>query len=179
VATQSYAKRYARAVYEIALEQNEPDRWQADLRRIAVLGEDEALRVLLASPKLSFEDKMAMIEPQLSGVSPMARNLASLLIARNKINLTSGIATQYQALLDKARGIERAEVTTAIPLDDQAKDRVQKALSALVGKTVIVENKVDAGIIGGIVARIDGKLLEGSTRNRLAALNKELAGVER
>ena len=81
--------------------------------------------------------------------------------------------------MDSYRGIEQAEVTTAFPLDDEDKLRLEERLGATVGKKVVLKPEVDSSIIGGIVARIGGKLLDGSTRSKLVALKRELASAER
>ena len=109
----------------------------------------------------------------------MARNLAYLLVSRNKMNLIGGIVEQYRHLLDVYRGVQHAVVTTAVPLDDNEKEQIKNTLGSLTGEKIELETRVDPGIIGGLIARIDGKLLEGSTRNRLLVLKKELVGKER
>ena len=91
--------------------------------------------------------------------------------------MVGDIADEYQRLLDSHRGIEQAEVTTAIPLDDEDKQRLAEYLGAVVGKKVMLKPKVDSGLIGGIVARVGDKLLDGSTRSKLAALREQLAGA--
>ena len=53
---------------------------------------------------------------------------------------------------------------------------MEKVLSKTLGKKLIIETKVDPAIIGGLVVRVNGKLLEGSTRNKLLSLKKELGG---
>ena len=87
------------------------------------------------------------------------------------------IADEYQRLFDSHRGIERAEVTTVIPLDKEDKQRLTEHLATMVGKKVVLKPEVDSRLVGGIVARIGDKLLDGSTRSKLAALRKELAGT--
>ncbi len=89
------------------------------------------------------------------------------------------IAGEYQRLLDGYYGIEPAEVITAVPLDDKDIQKLTENLSALVGKKIVLKSEVDPGVIGGIVARVGGKLLDGSTRSKLAALRRELVGTER
>ena len=81
----------------------------------------------------------------------------------------------YKRLLDNCNGIEQAEVTTAIPLDDKDRQRLAEHLSAIVGKKVTLKTEVDSRLIGGIIARIGGKLLDSSTRSKLTALKRELA----
>ncbi len=66
----AYAKRYAQAVFEIALDKQELDRWQSDLRRIASLGEDTAFTTLLENPKLRFDDKARLLSEQLGDIIP-------------------------------------------------------------------------------------------------------------
>jgi len=177
VARRAYARRYSQAVFEIAMERQELDRWQSDLRKIASLGEDAALVALLENPRLHFNDKARLLSEQLGDINPLALNLVYLLVARGRLSMLGEIADEYQRLLDSYRGIEQAEVTTAIPLDDEDKLRLGERLGAIVGKKVVIKPEVDSSLIGGIVARIGGKLLDGSTRSRLEALKRELSGV--
>jgi len=88
--------------------------------------------------------------------------------------MVGDIANEYQRLLDSHRGIEQAEVTTAIPLDDEDKLKLEERLGAAIGKKVVLKPEVDSSLLGGIVAKIGDKLLDGSTRSKLVALNREL-----
>jgi len=179
VVTKVYPKNYARAVFEIALERNELENWQSDLKQTASLADDAVLLTLLQSPKLSFEDKVKLIDERLPEIGTLTRNLIYLLVVKGRMSLIGGIAVEYQHLVDNYHGIEHAEVTTAIPLEDAEREKLEKALSSALGKKLILETKVDPTIIGGLVARINGKLLEGSTRGKLLSLKKELVGKER
>ena len=179
MARRIYAKRYSQAVFEIALETKELDRWQSDLEMIASLSEDATLIAWLESPKFHFDDKARLLREQLGDVSPLALNLIYLLITRGGLSMVSDIANEYQRLLDSHRGIEQAEVTTAVPLDDEDKLKLEEHLSAVVGKKVVLKLEVDPSVLGGIVAKIGDKLLDGSTRSKLVALKRELAGVGR
>ncbi len=175
----AYAKRYSQAVFQIAVERGEPDKWQSDLRRIAALGENAAFVALLESPKVHPDDKVRLLSEQLGDISPLALNLVCLLVAKGRLRMVDEIADEYQRLLDSYHGIERAEVITAVPLDDEDKLRLAERLGAVVGKKVVIKPEVDSSLIGGIIARIGGKLLDGSTRSRLEALKRELSGVAR
>ena len=88
--------------------------------------------------------------------------------------MVGDIADGYQRLLDSYRGIEQAEVTTAVPLDDEDKPRLEEYLGAIVGKKVVLKPEIDSSLIGGVIARVGGKLLDGSTRSKLEALKREL-----
>ena len=179
MAKRAYAKRYAQAVFEIALEKRELDRWQSDLGKLASLGEDAEFIMLLENPRLQFSNKAKILSENLGDMNPQALNLAYLLVARGKLGIVGGIAHEYQGLLNNYRGIEEAEVTTAVPLDDGDKRRLAERLGTLVGKEVVIKAEVDSSLIGGVIARIGGKLFDGSTRSRLEALKKELSGATR
>jgi F-type H+-transporting ATPase subunit delta len=166
-------------VFQIALEKGELDRWQSDLKRIASLQQDDVLVRLLENPKLPFSDKVRLLSERLADINPLALNLVCLLVARGRLGLLGEIAEEYQRLLDSYRGIEPAEVITAVPLEDEDKRKLEERLSDIAGKKVIIYPKVDPALVGGIVARFGGKLLDGSTRSRLEALKKEIGGVTR
>ena len=177
MARRAHAKRYSQAVFEIAVERQELDRWQSDLRKIVSLGEDAAFTTLIESPKLRFNDKAKLLSERLGDMNPLALNLAYLLVTRGSFSMVGEIADAYQRLLDSYRGIEQAEVITAIPLDDDDKLRLAEHLGAIVGKKVVIKPEVDSSLIGGVIARIGGKLLDGSTRSRLEALKREVSGA--
>ena len=174
MARRFYARRYAQAVFEIALGRKELDRWQSDLRTIASLGEDDTLIAWLENPKFRFDDKVRLLSEQLGDLNPLALNLVYLLVARGRLSMIGGIADEYQRLLDSYRGIEQAEVITAVPLDDEDRLRLGERLGAVVGKKLVVKPEVDSSLIGGFIARIGGKLLDGSTRSKLEALKREM-----
>jgi F-type H+-transporting ATPase subunit delta len=172
----AHARRYAQAVFEIALEKKELDRWQADLEKIAGAMADGSFLAAMDSPKIKFEDKSRLLTERLGDIGPLARNLVLLLVSRNGAGMLGEIAAEYQRMVDAYHGIQTAEVTTAVPLDDEDKGRLAENLSGLVGSRVTVKTAVAPEILGGVVARVGGKLLDGSTRSRLTALKKELEG---
>ena len=176
---QLYGRRYAQALFELALEKNELERWQAELRKISGVLEDKEFLAALESPRIKPEDKSKLITGILPDLNPMVMNLVHLLIARSGISMMGDIAAEYQRLLDSHRGIEPAEVITAVPLDEKDKQKLTERLSAVVGKQVTLKADVDPEILGGIIARVGGKLLDGSTRSKLAALKRELVGSDR
>jgi F-type H+-transporting ATPase subunit delta len=173
---QAYGRRYAQAVFELALEKNELEKWQADLRKVADTVKDKEFLEVLESPRIKPEDKSRLIATVLPDLAPLAMNLLHLLIARSGIGMIGDIAAGYERLLDSYRGIEPAEVITAVPLDEKDKQKLAERLAAVVGKEVTLKSEVDPEILGGIIARVGGKLLDGSTRSKLMALKRELVG---
>ena len=177
MARKANARRYAQAAFQIALEKAELDRWQSDLRKIATLTEDTAFTMLLESPRLHFDDKARLLSEQLGDVNHLALNLVYLLVAKGGLSLIGEITEEYQRLLGSYHGIEQAEVITAISLDDDEKLKIEERLGAVIGKKVVIKSEVDSSLIGGIVAKIGGKLMDGSTRSRIEALKREMSGA--
>ena len=175
----AYGRRYAQAIFELALEKKELERWQSDLQKISGVVADEEFLAALESPKISFKKKSELLSKRLTDLNPLAMNLVYLLVTRSGIGMIGDIAAEYQRLLDSYRGVEQAEVITAVPLDENDMKKLTENLSAVVGREVVVKAEVDPEILGGIIARMGGKLLDGSTRSKLAALKRELVGTGR
>jgi F-type H+-transporting ATPase subunit delta len=176
----AYARRYSQAIFRMALEQKDLNKWQSDLRKVAILMKDTALLSLVTNPRLSGAEKSQNLKQRLGDINPQVIKLVLLLAAKNKVAELDSIAEEYQALVDSYRGIEGteiAEVTTAIPLDADYQLKVAQRITDIVGKPVMLRPKVDPAIIGGIIIRVGDKLIDGSVRSKLAALKKDLGGV--
>lgn len=172
-------KRYAQAVFQIALERNELDAWLTELRAIAATMSDPQLLSVLGNPRIRLEQKRQLIDQAVPEVSQLARNLVYLLSARGRLAIIGALAQEYQRLVDAHRGIEHAEVVTAVALEEGDLKRLTSRLSSLLGKEVVVSARVEPDIIGGLIARIGDRLLDGSTRSQLVALKKILSTVSR
>ena len=175
MAAGSSARRHAQAVFQIALEQDTLDKWQADLDEIAsAFGDDELSRVL-ESPRIRPDQKQALAGQRLAGLDPLARNLASLLVSKGRVALAGDIAGEYKSLLDEHRGVGAVEVITAVPLDSQSESRIVDQMSKATGKRITLTSSVDPDIVGGIVIKIGDRLIDGSTRTKLSAMRSSLA----
>jgi len=172
-------KRYAQAVFEIALESNKLKEWQSNLREIAQLAQDTEFTNPIENPKLPFELKAKLTREMLGKINPMALNLVYLLITKGKLKNAGQLAGEYERLLNDHYGIKSAEVTTAIALDDAEKERLSQHLEAIIGRKVYINIQVDPDILGGFIARIDDSLIDGSIRNKLEMLKRSLAETRR
>jgi F-type H+-transporting ATPase subunit delta len=182
MATSVYANRYAQAVFRMALESNELNIWQADLRKMASMARDEALFATLGNEDIPFEDRAKTLSGRIGEINPNALKLVSMLAAKGRLGLIEDISDQYQDILDSHRGVEGAEiaeVTTAVPLDDEYRLKLAQRITDLVGRPVVLRANVDTGVVGGIIIRVGDKLIDGSIRSRLVALRRELGGSGR
>ena len=168
------AKRYAQAVFQIAQERNEIDQWADELQASLAVVEDATLRTYLSLPKVRIADKLKAIRESLGSVNPLVRNLVGLLASRNAIELYPRVVAEYERLVDGHLNRERAVVVTAVPLDSQQEERLRQQLSKLLDKEVILSTQVEPEILGGMVARVGDRIIDGSTRGRLVDLRKSL-----
>jgi F-type H+-transporting ATPase subunit delta len=168
-------KRHAQAVFQIALEEKQLDKWLDDVERIAAVLGDAEIAALLANPKVSPDKKKDVLDRGLKGISPMAMNLAQFLVERNRLHLVRSLAVEYKRMVNAYGGVELAEVRTAVPISAQEGEKVSKGLAALSGKKVTLELSVDPDILGGFVARLGDKLIDASARTRLEELRKSIA----
>jgi F-type H+-transporting ATPase subunit delta len=171
------SKRYAQAVFDIAQESNEIDTWQTHLKKIAELMSEPEYIAIAENPALPFDLKAEYTKEKLGKISPLALNLAYLLITKNKCKIAAQIAEYYDRLTDEYHKIKRAEVTTAIPLDDKAKSDLEHQLETITGSKITTQFHTDPDIIGGVIARVDGRLIDGSIRSKLDTLRRNLVGT--
>ncbi|MDY6911563.1 MAG: ATP synthase F1 subunit delta [Chloroflexota bacterium] len=169
------ARRHAQAVFEIAVEQNELDKWRSDMNFVADVFGDAELLSVLENPKIRFEDKADVVAKNLTGISAMALNLAKLLVQKHRVKIMPQIALEYSILVDRHQGIEHAQVTTAVEMDFSAESKLKEELSKITGSKVELTTKIDPAIIGGFVARMGDKVIDGSVRNRLQHLKQNIA----
>lgn len=171
------AKRYAQALFEVGKEKGFLDQFQTDLEDVSKVLPHAALAKSMANPKISFSTKQDLVRRFLGDRNPYFASFVDLLISRERASFIEQIRDSYQRLLNAERGVEIAEVTTAVPLAENDQERMAQRLSEITGKKVILKMKVDPAILGGLVARIGDRVLDGSVISKLKALRAELSGA--
>jgi F-type H+-transporting ATPase subunit delta len=176
VITTRAARRYARAVFDLARDDAGREAWQRDLAVMSDrLGTSEVLS-LVGNPAVTTAAKQALVDQALARMDRLRLHLAYLLIERGRLAELPAIAAEYNRLIRDHRGIAEAEVTTAVPLSESDARDVQQKLAAMTGKQIVLREKVDPSIIGGLIVRIGDRLIDGSLATRLESLRSQLAG---
>ena len=171
----SIARRYAEAYFTLAREADDVAGWRSELRNVAAAFEREDIVRALENPRLSLAQRVQVGMQLLEGSTPPARNLARLLIERRRVRIIREILEHYDALADRAAGVVRAEVLTAIPVDDGLRDSIARTLEQRLGGTVHTTVKHDPAIVGGLVIRIGDRVIDDSVRTHLRQLQTALA----
>ena len=166
--------RYAHAIFDLALENNQVEHWGEDLAVVAEVFEDADFAALMKHADMPAADKLAATASVLAGVNPLVRNLVDLLISKNSVDAIAGVYSSYTELLDSHLGRQRVEITTAVPLESAETERISSFVTGLVRREVVLTTKVDESILGGLVIQIGDRLLDGSTKARLDGLRNRL-----
>jgi F-type H+-transporting ATPase subunit delta len=168
------AIRYAKAVLDLAKDQNTVEEVKNDMELIAnTVAKSEDLSEMLQSPVLRSEIKKATLLEVFKDSNAITVGLIGTLISNKRINILSEVAFKYNQLYDQFRGSEVAIVTTAIPLTNGLKSKVLAKAKELTGNDVVVNNIVDESIIGGFILRIGDIQYNASIANKLNKLKRE------
>ncbi|MCD6534989.1 MAG: ATP synthase F1 subunit delta [Deltaproteobacteria bacterium] len=164
------AKRYAKAYFSLAQEQNRLLEAQAELNEfVAFLDGQSELSGVLYNPVFEVAQRKAVLNALLEKleVSSTLNSLLGLLVDKNKLVYIGLVAENFSHLADAAEGKIKIAVSSAAALDKKSLRRLQKEFSRLTGKKVELEVAVDESLIGGIVARYEGMVYDGSIKTQL------------
>lgn len=168
------AIRYAKAILDIATESNNTTAVNNDMKTIVLaIKESEELKDFLSNPIVNGEVKMSALSEIFPSLQTETKGLFQLLLANKRFEILSAIATQFNNLFDIASGVEKAVVTTAVPLTAELEVLVTNKLKEFSSNTISITNVVDASIIGGFVLRIGDKQYNASVANKLQQLKRE------
>ncbi|APV44219.1 F-type H+-transporting ATPase subunit delta [Dehalogenimonas formicexedens] len=168
------AMRYGQAIFEIAAKHQNFNTWRDNLETLVRMVQDRDVLFFLENPRVSVAAKREALEPKLKGVNPLAVNLLYLLVERGGLALMPDIFTDYQRRLDELHGIAHANVSAAVPLSEAETVEIKQKLSLMFGKQVDITTKVNPSLLGGIVARVGDKVIDGSVSRRLENLKREI-----
>ncbi|MDP7113238.1 MAG: ATP synthase F1 subunit delta [Myxococcota bacterium] len=175
--TGSVARRYARALFELAVEGDISGQVEADLRDFVQTLEDQPeLGSALLNPAISTGVRRNVVDSLLprSGYQQITRNFLRLLVDKNRIDHLAAIVREYRGLSDEQQGRVRAEVRSAVALPDADLKRLTDQLGRITGKQVLMSHRVEPGLIGGMVTAVGGLVFDGSLRTQLDHLRDRL-----
>jgi len=171
------AKRYARALLEIGIENSNYALIQKQVRELADLYEDSApLRSIVANPGVTMDERRKVVDQiaQRASFHPMMRNFTMLLLDNDRFNVIGGIADELDDLVDVHAGNVRAHVTTATALKDSQVAVIKGAIAKMTGKNVLLETAVDPDLVGGVVTRVGSTVYDGSVRTQLDTIRDSI-----
>ncbi|MCL2761327.1 MAG: ATP synthase F1 subunit delta [Desulfuromonadales bacterium] len=171
------ARRYTKALVQLAVEENALEKFQQELSEVEMLLLNQPeLNAVLLSPVYGVEEKHTVfgeIAAKL-GLSETIRNFFMLILERNRLSCLPNIVSLYKDLADELSGVMRAVVTSALKINEVKVEEVKTALEKNSGKKVILKVEEDPALIGGIVTKIGNMVLDGSVKTQLIKIEDTL-----
>ena len=175
------ALRYARALLDVAVKE------QADLDQIGdelgafvdLFKQNPGLEKVMLNPAVPVPRKRAAMTELVARahLSPILSKLLVLLAERDRLVLLPDLLSAFRERVLDYQQVVRAEVTTAAPIGPERAQAIEQGLARVTGRTVRLETRVDASIIGGVVARIGDTIYDGSVTRQLELMKKSLSGA--
>ena len=167
------AKRYGRAVFELASEEKQVDEWRVRLAAVRDLLSDAQVAAVLSNPTIATSERMKLVVG-VEALDTEASNLVGLLIESNRIDQAASIADEFDRLANEAEGRVNAVVTTAVELGADEQRQVSERLSKLLAAEVSVQSLVDPRILGGLKVQYGDHLIDATVATRLQQLRRTL-----
>lgn len=175
------SKTYGDALFDIAVENNKTDVFFEEVKGLKqVLAENPELLRFLGHPDIELSEKVAVVENVFNDrISAEIVGLMRVVVTKGRASYLVSILDHFIAKTKEFKKIGVASVTSATELSDvQKKKIVEKLLSSTSYKEFEMNYKVDPALIGGVVIRIGDRVVDGSIRNKLANLKKELSSIQ-
>ena len=169
------ARPYAEAAFKLADARGKLAEWSATLANLAAVAADACVRAAIGDPNLSAAKVAGLIIAILAGkLSGDAENFVRVLADNGRLDVVTEIRRHFEALKNEREGTVEAEVVSAFELDkSQVADLVSR-LEKSTGRKVRARVSVDQALIGGVKVVIGDKVIDGSARAQLAALENAL-----
>jgi F-type H+-transporting ATPase subunit delta len=176
----SMAGRYAAALFELAKEEKQLARVEADLTSFqSMLGASADLRRLVRSPVISAEDQAKALGSVASkaGFCDLTTNFFKLIARNRRLFAAADMLKIFRALLARERGEVNADVASAHALSDEQMQALKDALRAQIGKDVQIDARVDPNLLGGLIVKVGSRMIDSSLRTKLDNLKVAMKGI--
>lgn len=171
---ESVASSYGLALFQLAKEDQQLKEYKNDLDFISQSLTVDYLK-FFNQKMISEEERISLLEKCFKeNVQPMVLNFLKLLVVKGRMTSLFEIIKEYKVLYNDALGIVEGFVYSTVTLDKNQIDEIETAVSKKEDKTVVLENKIDESLIGGIKVVVGDHVYDGSIKNKIASLQSEL-----
>ncbi len=171
------SRRYAQALFEAALDSQQLELVEADLNLLMRDYEQvEDFRYLIDSPVIPDHLKRQVFAELFQHrIQPLTFEFVNLLMAKNREAQLPGIIQDFREIVDDYRGILRVDVYSRVPLTEAQLRSLKQMLDRQTGKDVIITQKEDESLLGGLIVKIDDRVIDMSLRHQLEKLRESLS----
>jgi F-type H+-transporting ATPase subunit delta len=170
------AKRYAKALFELAKGSNQIAQVEEDLKQVVdIIRQNSDFEKVLTHPNIDTSKKLELLNNVFSGkILDSVLNTISLLVERRREDLLSSLLEDYVRIANEALGQAEAIVTTPLALTEAESKEIAERFTKISGKKIQVSSVVDPGLLGGLTVRIGDRLYDGSLAGKLDRLKNTL-----
>ena len=172
------ARRYAKALFSLALDEGDVARYGKELERMhAAMSQVPLLAKALADENVPFEKREKVVGALAAplGFSPSTVNFLKLLVEKERIAIFSAVVQNYRRMQLELERIASAELTVADRvIVDEAADRIRDLWEGLLGRRGICDVKVDEDLIGGFIVRVGDTVFDASVKGRLQRMKERM-----
>ncbi|MBE6637988.1 MAG: ATP synthase F1 subunit delta [Ruminococcaceae bacterium] len=166
---------YGNALFLLAKEEGTCERIKNEAGCVnSLLNSHPKYLTLLDTPAVPNAEKHQLVDTAFLGMHPHLLNFIKILISKRSVYLFPRAYAAYCDAYDEENNILHASAVTAVPLSKEQSDMLTAKLCKITGKNVILNNKIDRSLVGGVRLQFDGKQLDSSIDAQLAALRRSL-----
>jgi F-type H+-transporting ATPase subunit delta len=170
------AQRYAAALFLLTEKRGDTARALEDLKGLwEVVRPGTPVGRLLDTPQVLLADKRRVIQQALEGRAERTVVMfVDLLLRKKRLRELENIVTQYESLVERAQGIQRGEVVSAVPLTDSEFERIHRELERLMKSKIRLIRKIEPEVTGGALVRIEGRVIDRTVHTLLERMRERL-----
>ena len=169
--TVTIARPYAEAVFRLAREQGDLDRWSQMLHLLEMVVQDEHIARGIGDPNWTGQQLESLVlgvcGEQLDGAG---RNFVQVLVHNDRLGVVPAIRALFEELKREQEGVLEAQITSAFALDDEQQSRLVRRLESKYQRKVSAQVSVDPQLIGGVKIVVGDKVLDATVRGKLDAM---------
>ncbi|PKM95318.1 MAG: ATP synthase F1 subunit delta [Firmicutes bacterium HGW-Firmicutes-1] len=170
------AQRYGTALFELALENNQIDEMEQEVVCLKkILSEEKELIELISNPKITLNDRKKVVEDIFKDkISDNLLGLIDLTIHKKRQNMLLQIFEDFLSKVNEHKGVVIVDVTVYTLLSKVQETELIGRLEALTKKTIVLNQKVDKSLVGGLIIRMGDRIMNHSVKGMIGAMSKQL-----
>lgn len=176
MATSKAAERYAKALYQIAASQGSQESVLEDMQTYRnALRNSRELLVVMNSPVIPSSRKKSVVDALfIKNFQPVTAGFFQLVLKKGREKDLGSIADAYIREDKKIKGIRDGKLISASPLSAELRSELHAKAERIAGGKVLLEEKIDASLIGGFILSIGDLQLDESLKSKLSKLHNTL-----
>ncbi len=168
------SREYAEALFELAVQENLIRETSDGVVTVeSALLQMPQYKALLASPAIGKQERLDALDQVFRGKIPdILLGILRMMVARGHVSALSGMVRDYKELAREYRGESVAVVISAVPLTEAQTVALRQKLEKKLSRKITIRCQEDPDLIGGLRVEVDGRVIDGSIRNKLEEIKE-------